>query len=256
MASHTVALNQQNVSIPLTILTNSTGVPYTGFNASTAGAVVWYQRGAILAAVTDATAHANLASVTTAHSDWGTIHVQGGLYRCDFPDAAFVEGVAYVTVGITATDYSAISKVVAISPLLKFHGKATEVTATTTTFPSGTTPYKGDRIVVADGTGIKQERIVTSVAGEVATHLAWDVSISATTSTLTLVLGSPEDANLDVSSSTLSTLEITDISAQTATITDLLPSALTTAGNIKADIKAVNEISVTGVGTQSDPWNP
>jgi len=190
MANNTVALNQQDVSIRIRVLDDSDGTPMTTLAAATTGHEIWYQRGPATAAVTDGGSAADLAGITSAHSDWAFDHIADGWYRVDFPDAAFAEGEGTVLCGMNATGYTGISEVVVIEPLFKFQGQASSVTTTTTTFPSGTTPLKGDIIQVQSGTGEPGNQVlVTSVAGEVATHAAFETGISATTSTILLIAG-------------------------------------------------------------------
>lgn len=253
----TVALNQQDVSLRVKMLSNADGTPATGITAASAGHLIWYQRGAVTARVTDGGSAADLASITATHSDWGFEEIGSGWYRVDPPDAAFLEGVGDVLVGMETDAASAVETQVFIEALFKFQGKASSVTSTTTTFPAGTDPEIGDRIQVVDGTGIKQQVIITAVADQVATHPAWPrTNISATTSTILLIAGAAFDANPNVASSTLSTLNTGDLGAETAEITARLPSALTTGGNLKVDVKAVNEVTVGGAGTSENPWGP
>lgn len=46
----------------------------------------------------------DLSSATDAHSDGGVIHVAGGNYRVDLPDAAWASGASVVRVYVSATD--------------------------------------------------------------------------------------------------------------------------------------------------------
>lgn len=190
MGNSVVAINQEDVSVRIRVLTNSDGTPYTGLTAASAGHEIWYQRGVDNAAVTDSGSAADHGAVTDAHTDWEFIHIRDGWYRVDVPDAAFAEGEDSVIIGMNATGYSGISETVIIEPAFKFQGSPSSVTSTTTTFPSGTTPLKGDKIRVLKGTGEPgNEVLITSVAGEVATHAAFETGISATTSTILLIAG-------------------------------------------------------------------
>ena len=266
MGNRVVALGQINVSLRIRVLDDADGTPATGVVAATAGHEIWYQRGENVAPVTDATSAANLAAITTAHTDWAFIHIREGWYRVDFPDAAFAAGVGTVICGMNATGFTGISVTVDIEALFKFQGKASSVTATTTTFPAGSTPYKGDTIYVVDGTGIKQSRLIKSVTGEVATHDAWTVNISATTSTILLIAGDPLSAtaaiNTDVVLSTRSSLDTVAVKGEADQalldydLKGLLPTALTAGGNMKSDVLAVNGVVLQGAGTTVDPWRP
>jgi hypothetical protein len=172
------------------MLDDTDGTPATGITAATSGHEIWYQRGFDNAAVTDSGSAADHAAIGDAHTDWEFIHIREGWYRVDFPDAAFLEGVGSVLCGMNATGFTGISETIIIEPLYKFQGQASSVTATTTTFPSGTAPHKGDFIYAVEGTGIRQMVMITSVSGEVATHEVWpDTNISATTTTILLISG-------------------------------------------------------------------
>jgi hypothetical protein len=183
-----VALDQQNVFVTVRMITDADGTPATGIVAATAGHVIWYRRDGA-AVVTDSTSAANLASLTTAHTDWEFLHIRNGYYTIAYPDAAFAAGVGSVLCGMETDAASCVAELVTIDPLFKYKGTASSVTATTPTFPAGPTVYQGDQIYVAEGTGIGQTRLITSATGQVATHAAWDVNISASASTIILIPG-------------------------------------------------------------------
>jgi hypothetical protein len=63
---------------------------------------VKYNRGN--GALVTVTLLSDLAAIDSAHSDGGVKHVQGGDYRIDLPDAAWVAGVTAVRVYVTGTD--------------------------------------------------------------------------------------------------------------------------------------------------------
>lgn len=50
--------------------------------------------------------------------------------------------------------------------------------------------------------------------------------------------------------------DIASVQADTDNIQTRIPAALSSAGNIKADIKEVNDTTVQGVGTSGNPWRP
>ena len=205
-----VALNQTNVSLRIRVLDDSDGTPKTDLLAATSGHLIWYQRGYDNAVVTDSGSAADMTALTDAHTDWEFKHIQEGWYRVDMPDACFAENEGSVIVGMNATGFTGISETVTIEPLYKYQGTASSVTSTTTTFPSGTTPLKGDVIMVLEGTGEPGNQVlVTSVSGEVATHGTFATGVSATTTTLLLIAGDAITAqggiNSDAASSTLAT---------------------------------------------------
>lgn len=88
-------------SVTIRIVDSTDGAPETGVVYNTSGIDLWYRReGAAKTGITEAT----LASLTTAHTDGGFLHVGDGYYRLDLPDAAFASGANYVDVGGTVTD--------------------------------------------------------------------------------------------------------------------------------------------------------
>jgi len=77
------------------------GTPETGVTSATSGLDLEYVR--LGAAPVDLT-ESDLGSTSAAHSDGGLIHVGGGVYRVDLPDAAVATGVDQVSVQGTITD--------------------------------------------------------------------------------------------------------------------------------------------------------
>ena len=183
-----VVQNQADVFVRIKLITDATGAPATGVVAATAGHVIAYQR-ENAAVVTDSTSAADASALTDAHVDWEFDEIGQGYYQVAFPDAAFIEGAGSVLCMMYATGISCVAELVTIDHILKFYGAASSVTATTTTFAAGPNVYQGDSIYVMDGTGEGQTRLIKSVSGQVATHDAWTVNISATTSTIILIPG-------------------------------------------------------------------
>lgn len=221
MANKTVAIGQTDVSVWIRVLDDTDGTPKTDMIASTGGHEIWYQRGPNVAVVTDSAAAADLTLITDAHSDWDFLHAKEGWYRVDLPDAAFIAGASEVKIGMNATGFTGVSITVVIDPFLKFQGQASAATGTTTTFASpGPDIFDGDYIFVVDGTGSGQIRRIT-VSGLEATHLAWDINISTTTSTIVVLPGDAVDAlggsNVDATVSSRSTLTTAEVNTEVDT---------------------------------------
>lgn len=93
-------------SVTLTGFTASTGVPYTAGAYNTAGITAKYRRAGANA---EATITLATQTVNGAHSDGGFVHISGGRYRLDLPDAAIAAGSDYVDIwvyGITDTFFT------------------------------------------------------------------------------------------------------------------------------------------------------
>lgn len=82
------------------IIDSGDGTPETGVTSATSGLDLEYVRTG--AAPVDLT-ESDLGSTSAAHSDGGIIHVGGGNYRVDLPDAAVASGVNEVMVQGTVT---------------------------------------------------------------------------------------------------------------------------------------------------------
>lgn len=99
-------------SVRLQIVDATDGTPETGVLFNTAGIDLWYRRqGAAVVSITEAT----LASLSTAHTDGGFLHISHGLYRLDLPDAAFASGADYVEFGGTVTGMVVIPGVIQLT---------------------------------------------------------------------------------------------------------------------------------------------
>ena len=84
--SRQVAPGSIDVSINMYIIDSTAFTPEEGVTAATAGLNLWYRRqGAAVVNLTES----DLAGLTAAHSDGGLIHIDDGIYRVDWPDAAF-----------------------------------------------------------------------------------------------------------------------------------------------------------------------
>lgn len=255
MADKKVALDQENVFVRIRLLTDSTGVPATGVVAATAGHEIWYHREGAAAPVTDGGSAADMSALDDPHTDWEFLHIREGEYWVAIPDAAFAQGVGSVQIGMNATGITGLTVTVVIEPLFKYHGQAAAVTATTTTFPAGNAPYKGDQIYCSAGTGIGQTRVIESVVGQVATHQAWDTNISDSTSTILLIAGDAYQANMDAAASSLSTLDATNIKAEAdSAVQEYFDPKLSARGNLNVNQVEKNNTLVLGTGIPTDKY--
>lgn len=88
-------------SVDIRIVDSGDGTPETGVTSGSAGIAMWYRRdGGLKVAITPIT---DLATLASAHSDGGLLHISDGYYRFDVPDLAFATGVDSVLVGGSVT---------------------------------------------------------------------------------------------------------------------------------------------------------
>lgn len=100
-----------NQSCYITIIDSADGTPETGVTSATSGLDLEYCRaGAAPVNITES----DLAAVDSAHSDGGIIHVGGGRYRVDVPDAAFLTGADAVYIQGTCTDMIVIPEAITL----------------------------------------------------------------------------------------------------------------------------------------------
>ena len=97
MLNTAFAGNSTDVTVYVRGFTASTGLPYTAGAWNTSGIAASYIReGGSSTSITLATQTAN-----GAHSDGGFVHVAGGVYRLDLPDAAVATGADFVMVQVS-----------------------------------------------------------------------------------------------------------------------------------------------------------
>jgi hypothetical protein len=96
MQNTAVQAGSADVSVIVRAFVASTGLPATTITNATSGLEIRTKRGAT-GAVTTVTP-ASLATQETAHADGGIIHLHGGAYRVDLPDAAVADGAPFVTI--------------------------------------------------------------------------------------------------------------------------------------------------------------
>lgn len=96
----TILKGATDQSVVIRIIDATDGTPETGVLAATSGLDLQYRReGAVAVALTEA----DLSALNDAHSDGGLLHIGGGYYRVDLPDAAVASGSDGVLVFGTVT---------------------------------------------------------------------------------------------------------------------------------------------------------
>ena len=127
-----------------------------------------------------------------------------------------------------------------------------------------------DAILVDTGTTLQAEldaieaAVITNAAGvDIAADI---IALKAETAAILVDTGTTLDAalavvdgNVDailVDTGTTLQAELDGIQADTEDIQARIPAALSAAGNIKADVKEVNDVTLQGAGTAADSWRP
>lgn len=169
-------------SVYLRALDSTDGTPETGIAYNTSGIALFYRRdGAAATTITPA----DLAALTTGHTDGGVKHVNAGIFRLDVPDAAWVAGSETVVIGGSATGMIFKEVEVQIAATLQpiRTNTATAGGASTITLDasasSGNGFYDHNIVQIVAGTGAGQARIITGYVGstKVATvDTAWSTN--------------------------------------------------------------------------------
>ena len=112
-ADRTYTAGSINKSAYVRIIDAGDGSAETGVTSATSGLDLEYLRSG--AAPVDLT-ESDLGSASAAHTDGGIIHVGGGRYRVDIPDAAFRPGVPNVDVQGAVTGMTVIPETISLAP--------------------------------------------------------------------------------------------------------------------------------------------
>ncbi len=111
--SRSVVAGSSNVSVEIRIIDAVDGSPETGVTAATAGLALAYRRQ--FEANVPMTMN-NLAALTTAHADFGFLHIGNGYYRVDLPDIACAIGQLSVLVHGTVTGMVVLGELIQLGP--------------------------------------------------------------------------------------------------------------------------------------------
>lgn len=109
MLNTAYAAGATDKQVILTAYTAATGEPYTAGAHNTSGLTLRYRRAGANAEVSISPV---TQTVSGAHTDGGFVHIAGGRYRLDIPDAAIATGADYVVIwayGITGVVFTTAS---------------------------------------------------------------------------------------------------------------------------------------------------
>ena len=225
----------------------------------------YVEQGAAISAKADATA---LAAADSAHSDNKAFHVGQGLYRIDWPDAAFDGGAGKtVTLIVVCSGVDTTYLEVELSP------------AVNTVAVGGTTQTARDlgaSVLLSSGTGTGQISLSSGAvtAGTVsdktgyALTSAYDAAKTAASQTSVDTLAGYVDTevaaikaktdNLPSDPADQSAIEAA-ITAAVGGLNDIAASDVVTALNattIPVNVAKINSVTVTGAGVTGDEWGP
>lgn len=154
---------------------SSTGLAKTGLTSASAGGVASYTRKSGSATAVTMSA---LGSVTAAWSSGGFIEVDAtnapGVYRLDFPDAAFASGVPYVIGSLKFTGVIEESTLVRLETVGTTAGAGAITTTVTVTNSVSSLPIEGVRVWVTTdsaGSNVTAGSLTTDSAGQVIFYL-------------------------------------------------------------------------------------
>lgn len=266
--------------------TASTGAPYTAGAYNTAGITIEYRRQGANAAVaiTPAT-----QTVNGAHSDGGFVHISGGRYRLDIPDAVIATGADYAEVwvyGITDTVFTtAHIDIMGADPRAATVDASAATSAVTSSATAASTAASvalstvtlrptSAQLSAAESTSLSSialratsanvsGSVSTAQSATLSTHTAASTARSVNLSTVTL---RPTSAQLSTAESTsLSSIALTATSANVSTAESRLQSSVgltpsqvmsvaLSSNGIAANAKRMNDATITGDGTSGTPW--
>lgn len=234
--------NSTDVTVELRGFTASTGMPYTNGAHNTSGITCSYirNRGAstAISLVTQ--------TATGAHTDGGFVHVAGGVYRLDLPDAAVATGTDDVIIqvsGVTDVVFTAVRiDILGADPraasadanLVTINGQTTSASGTVT-FPNAT---------LASTTNITAGTVTTATNVTTVNGLASGV-ITAT-SIASDAITSAKIASDAIGASQVAADAATEIASAVLTAATSTP--------INANVKQMNDATLLGNGTSGNKW--
>ena len=211
--------------------TDATGLTITGIDLQ------YVRSGVAPVAKVDATA---LAATDSAHSDNTAIEIdatdQPGLYRVDWPDAAFATGVDEVILTVkVATAFTESLRVRLLDAIRGLAGTA---------LPNAAADAPGG-LPISDAGGLDLDTQLTTQINAILTDTGTtlDAKIDALGTLATTI-----DGKADTIDSFLDT-EVAAIKAKTDSLT------FTVANVVDANIQRVNDVAIVGDGAAT-PWGP
>lgn len=255
--------------------TISTGEIYTGGAYNTSGITAKYRRAGANA---EATITLATQTVSGAHSDGGFVHVSGGVYRLDLPDAAIASGSDFVDIwvyGITDVVFTT-----AHIDILGGDPRAATVDANVTSISGDSiaadtlelfaealdqTTGQLDSGSLAAGTisaaSIAADAITAAkVAADVTTEIQSGLALSTQVDALEAAVIAIEADTQDIQSRLPAALVGGRIDANVgaisgdATAADNLESYTDGTDRMPVDVREINSTVVQGVGTALNKW--
>ena len=212
--------------------TISTGTPNTSLTHASSGLEIRYKRGATGAVTTVSPV---TQTSTGAHSDGGFVHLHGGVYRVDLPDAAFAAAAPWVVITLAGvTDVRFTVATVDLSDGDPRAAVATAAALTTVDNEIATLDANVDTLLTRVTAAVATASALTTVDNEIATI---DANVDTILARVTAAVATATDlATVDANVDTL----ISRVTAAVATA-----SALTTVDNeiaaLQSDVTAIKD---------------
>lgn len=220
MQNTAVAGGATDVSVILRAFDTTTGAAKTDVTDATSGLELRYKRGATGSVTTVSPAS---QTSTGAHTDGGIVHLHGGLYRLDLPDAAFATGVPWVVVSAAG-----VADCVFTAAFVEIMGSDPRAAAISTAD-------------VADAV-LDEAMSGHTSAGSFGKAVADILEDTATTLPATLTTIDTEVGVIDGL--------VDAIKAKTDALT------FTVSGQVDANVQSINDTALQGNGTSGTPWAP
>lgn len=206
--SRAIKKESTDQSTVIRIVDSGDGTPETGVTSATSGLDLKYRReGAATANLTES----DLSALTDAHSDGGILHIGGGYYRVDLPDAAVASGADGVLVFGTVTGMVVIA---AYHPLVAYDPQDT-VRMGLAALPNAAADAAGG-LPISDAGGLDLDAALAKLTGVLAESYAADGAAATFTQLLYMIQAVLTELTI---SGTTGTVKKLDGSTTAATLT-------------------------------------
>lgn len=246
--------------------TASTGLPYTAGAFNTAGITANYRRAGATAAVAITLA---TQTIDGAWSSGGFVHVAGGVYRLDIPDAAIAASVDFVDIwvfgitdvvfttvhiDITASDPRAATVTIADGGITAAKFGASAITSTVLA-DNAITAAKIAADAITDAK-VASDVTIASVTGAVGSVTGAVGSVTGAVGSVTGAVGSVTGAVGSVATGGIAAASFAAgaINAAAIATAALVSAKFSEADPPPANVVEINDVTVLGIGTSINKW--